>query len=122
MPTTRSQSSLTAPASGRVITGDQSAPGLGQTSPREAREAQETIVRDITSGHVIARTLYRFTAPWGIEHWVCDAIADHFDASRDDVRCADTDEGRFYSIDGKPVAYVDGEYEPLFLHLQDAAE
>lgn len=93
---------------------------LGQTSPREARQRAATIVRDITSGQIIARTNYRFTAPWGIEHWVCDAIADHFDASRDDVRCEDTDEGRFYSLNEKPVAYVEGEYEPLFEMLQAA--
>lgn len=95
---------------------------LGDTSPIEARAAATTTVRDIASGQTIARTSYRFLAPWGQETWVCDAVADHFDASRDDVRCEDTDEGRFYSIGGKPVAYVDGEYEPLWLRLSEAAE
>jgi len=97
-------------------------PSLGQTSPREAREAQATIVRDIATGQVIARTSYRFTAPWGAEIWATDAIADHFDCPTCDVRTEDTDEGRFYSIDGKPVAYVEGEYEPLWMHLSEAAE
>lgn len=103
---------------------------LGQTSPREAREAQATIVRDIATGQVIARTNYQFLMPGSREYWVRDAIGDHFlEVARwnarshaDEVSCEDTDEGRFYSIDGKPVAYVEGEYEPLWMHLSEAAE
>lgn len=95
---------------------------IGLTSPREAREAGATVVRDITSGAVIARTSYRFLMPWGAERWVSDAIADHFDADPDTVNVEDTDDGRWYSIDGDPVAYVDGEYEPLWMHLAEAAE
>jgi len=99
---------------------------LGKTSPAEARKANETVVLDIATGDVIARTTYKFTQPWGQEIWVCDAVADHFDAQKfagsHGVECEDTDEGRFYSLNGKPVAYVQGEYEPLSVQFAEAAE
>lgn len=119
MTTKRSQGSLTAEPRGSQPTGDRKAV-LGQTSPREARQQNATVVRDIATGEIIACTNYRFVMLWGEERWTARAIADHFDADFDQVRCEDTDEGRFYSLDGRPVAYIEGEYEPLFELLQAA--
>jgi hypothetical protein len=95
---------------------------LGDKSPRETREANTTTVRNIATGSVLAVTDRRFTQPWGAEKWVCDQVAINFDTDPDNdiVESVDTDEGRFYSINGKPVAYVEGEYEPLFEMLQAA--
>lgn len=93
---------------------------LGRQSPAEARQQNATVVRNLATGEVIARTSYRFIMLGGQEIWTARAIADHFDCDCEQVRCEDTDEGRFYSLDGRPVAYIEGEYEPLFAMLEAA--
>ena len=92
---------------------------LGQTSPRERREADKLTIRDITDGSVIA---WNFTAhlPTYRRGWIVERIAEHFECEEDAVRSEDTEDGYFYSINGKPAAYVEGEYEPLFQILQAA--
>lgn len=94
---------------------------LGQTSPREHREASKITIRDITDGSVIARN---FTAhlPLYRRGWIIERIAEHFESEEDAIRSEDAGDGYFYSIDGKPAAYIEGEYEPLWMHLSKAAE
>lgn len=118
MQTTRSKGSLTDTASGAATTGDRK-PALGQTSPREAREADKLTIRDITDGSVIA---WNFTAhlPTYRRGWIVEQIAEHFECEEDAVRSEDTEDGYFYTINGKPAAYIEGEYEPLFQLLQAA--
>ena len=96
----------------------------GSQSPNEARSAKTKTLRDITNGNVLAFSRREFLEPWGAEKWACEQVAINFDTDPDDdiVECEDTDEGRFYSINGKPVAYIEGEYEPLWVNFAEAAE
>lgn len=93
---------------------------LGSQSPNEARSAKTKTLRDITNGSVISRG-YNLTcslnATWD---WISSAVATEFECDASDVHVIESDEGDMIGINGKPVAYIEGEYEPLWEMLQAA--
>lgn len=105
------------PVDGRTVLRE----AIGQTSPRERREANKIVIRDITDGSVIARNFIAHM-PTYVRGWVIDRIAEHFECEEDAVRSEDTEDGYFFSINGKPAAYIEGEYEPLWTLINEAAE
>ena len=93
---------------------------LGKTSPAEARSAKTKTLRDIATGEVISKgydLLATLNTKW---NWISRAVARHFECDESDVHCLETDNGDVITIGDRPVAYIEGEYEPLFELLQAA--
>lgn len=82
------------------------------------RDADKIVIRDIGTGQVIASNFTKHIPMYTRAAWVRQCIADHYACSADDIT---TEIDGRYEIDGIPMAYIEGEYEPL-VEMIEAAE
>jgi hypothetical protein len=83
---------------------------LGQTSPAEARASKTETIRDLESREVIARNVGMTF--WNTWPWAMTAIADRYECDAYDVHTLETDKGDLIAVNGKPIAYFEGDYDP----------
>lgn len=83
---------------------------LGKTSPAEARASSRQTIRDIASNKVIASNVGMTF--WNTWPWASTAIADQYECDAYDVHILETDDGDLIAVNGKPIAYFEGDYDP----------